>query len=141
MIAADDPRPAPKRRGIPFAWLVRVAVSAAILAVIFHFVPVAEVWREARALSLPLWLGGLAIFLAGHAAAAAKWRLLIGPGIGFAEAFRAHLAGLAANLCLPSVAGGDVVRAGLVYRKAADRSRLAIGSVADRLLDTLGLAI
>ncbi len=123
------------------AWIVRLGVSALLLALIFTFVPFAEVWAAARRISLPLLLGALALFLAGHAAAAAKWRILIGGGVSYRQAFRAHLAGLAANLALPSVAGGDVVRAGLVMRHADDKGRLAMGSVADRLIDTLGLAL
>jgi uncharacterized protein (TIRG00374 family) len=123
------------------AWLVRVCISAVFLAVIFHLVPFSDVWAAARQISLPLWLGALALFLAGHAAAAAKWRILIGEGISYRRAFRAHLAGLAANLALPSVAGGDVVRAGLVMKDAEDKTRLAMGSIADRMLDTLGLVL
>ncbi|MGL4542872.1 MAG: lysylphosphatidylglycerol synthase transmembrane domain-containing protein, partial [Polymorphobacter sp.] len=45
------------------------------------------------------------------------------------------------NLALPGVAGGDVVRAGLVMPQAQDKAQLAIGSVADRLLDTAGLLL
>ena len=123
------------------AWVIRLCVSALLLALIFTLVPFAEVWAAARQISLPLWLGALGLFLAGHAAAAAKWRILIGSGISYRQAFRAHLAGLAANLALPSVAGGDVVRAGLVMKHADDKGRLAMGSVADRLIDTLGLAL
>jgi uncharacterized membrane protein YbhN (UPF0104 family) len=122
-------------------WLVKITVSAALLALIFHFVPFADVIAAARKLSPAMWLAALGLFLLGHAAAAAKWRLLIGPGVSFAAAFRAHLAGLAANLALPGVAGGDVVRAGLVIGQARDKARLAIGSIADRLLDTLGLLL
>lgn len=128
-------------RKLPLIWLVRVGVSAVMLALIFHFVPFAQVWATARSLPPALWIGALALFLLGHAAAAAKWRLLIGPGVGYAAAFRAHLAGLAANLALPGVAGGDVVRAGLVMGQARDKAQLAIGSVADRLLDTVGLLL
>ena len=123
------------------AWIIRLCISALLLALIFTLVPFADVWAAARQISLPLWLGALALFLAGHAAAAAKWRILIGTGISYRQAFRAHLAGLAANLALPSVAGGDVVRAGLVMKHADDKGRLAMGSVADRLIDTLGLAL
>jgi uncharacterized protein (TIRG00374 family) len=123
------------------AWLIRLCVSALVLALIFYLVPFADVWAAARQISPLLWLSALTLFLAGHAAAAAKWRILIGGGISYRQAFRAHLAGLAANLALPSVAGGDVVRAGLVMKHAEDKSRLAMGSVADRLLDTLGLAL
>lgn len=126
---------------MPGIWLVRVGVSAAMLALIFHFVPFASVWASARQFSLGLWLAALALFLAGHAAAAAKWRMLIGKDVSYRQAFRAHLAGLAANLALPGVAGGDVVRAGLVFGQAVDKGRLAMGSIADRLLDTLGLVL
>ena len=123
------------------AWIIRLCVSALLLVLIFTLVPFADVWAAARQISPLLWLGALGLFLAGHAAAAAKWRILIGGGISYRQAFRAHLAGLAANLALPSVAGGDVVRAGLVMKHAEDKARLAMGSVADRLIDTLGLAL
>ncbi len=128
----------PARRA-SLTWVARLAVSIVILVVLFRIVPMQEVWREAQRLSPALWLGALAVFLAGHAAAAAKWRLLIGRGVTFTHALQAHLAGLAANLCLPGLAGGDVVRAGLVFPEAEDKSRLVIGSVADRLLDIGGL--
>ena len=123
------------------AWIIRLCISALLLALIFYLVPFSDVWAAARQISSLLWLGALGLFLAGHAAAAAKWRMLIGGGISYRRAFRAHLAGLAANLALPSVAGGDVVRAGLVMKYANDKGRLAMGSVADRLIDTLGLAL
>ncbi len=112
-----------------------------MLALIFHFVPFETVWAAARQFSPGLWLAALGLFVAGHAAAAFKWRMLIGSGISYRSAFRAHLAGLAANLALPGVAGGDVVRAGLVFGQANDKGKLAMGSIADRLLDTLGLAL
>jgi glycosyltransferase 2 family protein len=123
------------------AWLIRVCVSALLLTIIFYLVPFSQVWAAARQISAPLWLSALGLFLCGHAASAAKWRILIGGGISYRQAFRAHLAGLAANLALPSVAGGDVVRAGLVMKHAHDKGRLAMGSLADRLLDTLGLVM
>ena len=123
------------------AWIIRLCVSALLLVLIFTLVPFADVWAAARQISPLLWLGALGLFLVGHAAAAAKWRLLIGGGISYRQAFRAHLAGLAANLALPSVAGGDVVRAGLVMKHSDDKGRLAMGSLADRLIDTLGLVL
>ena len=100
-----------------------------------------QVWSEARRISLALWLSALGLFLIGHAAAALKWRLLIGEGVSLLQAFQAHLAGLAANLCLPGIGGGDVVRAALVFPSAKDPSRLVVGSIADRLLDIVGLLL
>ncbi|CAN5259809.1 lysylphosphatidylglycerol synthase transmembrane domain-containing protein [soil metagenome] len=129
------------QRKLPLGWIIRLGVSVAVLAVIFHFVPVAKVWEAARSIPPQVWIGCLLAFLVGHAITAAKWFSLIGPGFTYREAFRAHLAGLFANLFLPSVAGGDVVRAGLLFGKAKDKSALAMGSFADRLLDTLGLVM
>lgn len=122
-------------------WVIRLTVSAAVLTVLFRIFPAHQVWDAARNIHPLMWLGALVLFLAGHAASAFKWRSLIGPGVPFRAAFQAHLAGLAANLCLPGVAGGDVVRAGAVFHLAEDKSALAMGSLADRLLDTFGLLI
>jgi uncharacterized membrane protein YbhN (UPF0104 family) len=52
---------------------------------------------------------------------------------------KGHFAGLMANLCLPGGASGDIVRAGFVMRESQSKSRIAVGSVVDRLLDTFGL--
>jgi len=122
-------------------WLLRAGVSVLVLAILFSIVPIGQVWSDARRLPPLLSLFALGLFLIGHCAAAAKWRLLIGPGISFTHAFEAQLAGLAANLCLPGLAGGDIVRAGLVYAEAQDKPRLAVGSIADRLLDMFGLVV
>lgn len=122
-------------------WAVQIAVSAVLLAVIFHFVPLGQVWGAARRLSPQLWLAGFALFLLGHALTAAKWWMLIGHDVRFSRAFRAHLAGLGANLALPGVAGGDVVRAALVMSETKDKGRLAVGSLVDRLIDTASLAL
>ncbi|HEX5537591.1 MAG TPA: lysylphosphatidylglycerol synthase transmembrane domain-containing protein [Sphingobium sp.] len=130
----------PSRRRL-LHWALRILVSAAVLAIIFHVVPFREVWDAARRLPPWLWLSGFAMFLIGHMITAAKWWMLIGADIRFGQAFRAHLAGLGANLALPGVAGGDVVRAGLVLSASGDKGRLAIGSLADRLIDTISLGL
>lgn len=122
-------------------WCVRIAVSAIVLGIIFYVVPFREVWAAAQRLTPQLWLAGFALFLLGHALTAAKWWMLIGHDVPFSRAFRAHLAGLGANLALPGVAGGDVVRAALVMGETQHKGRLAVGSVADRLIDTASLAL
>ncbi len=122
-------------------WGLRIAVSAVVLAIIFHVVPFAEVMAAAKRLPLWLWVAGFVMFLAGHAITAAKWWMLIGSDVPFSTAFRAHLAGLGANLALPGVAGGDVVRAALVIPHTKDGHRLAVGSFADRIIDTASLGL
>jgi uncharacterized membrane protein YbhN (UPF0104 family) len=54
---------------------------------------------------------------------------------------RAHFAGLVANLALPGIAGGDVVRAGWVMRKVDRPEGIAVASIVDRAIDTAGLLL
>ena len=120
---------------------LRLLVSAIVLAVILKIIPAKEVFARMRDVSPLLWLGVFAAFIAGHAAAAAKWRLLIGVGVPYPAALRAHFAGLAANLALPGVAGGDIVRAGIVMKDSDRKTTLAMASLADRLIDVAALLI
>lgn len=120
---------------------LRIGVSAAILLFIFSFAPVGELLSRMKLVPPALWFGALAGFILGHAASAAKWRWMIGGAVSYPRALRAHFAGLAANLALPGVAGGDIVRAGLVMKGSGRKTALAVGSLADRLIDTASLII
>lgn len=131
------------RRRVSVKWAIRAAVSALVLGLILSLLPSAEIWAAIESLPLWLWLGVLALFLAGHLLAAGKWWLLAlrRSGIPLHVAIKAHYAGLAANLCLPGIAGGDVVRAGLVMRDSERKTLVAVGSLLDRLLDSLALLL
>lgn len=121
--------------------LLRIGVSIAILLVIFSFAPVAELLARMKEVPPALWFATLAGFILGHAVSAAKWRWMIGGAVSYPRALKAHFAGLAANLALPGVAGGDIVRAGLVMKGSGRKTALAVGSLADRLIDTASLII
>ena len=89
-----------------------------------------------------MWVTVVSIFLIGHAVSAMKRQMLVdgaGAPLGRVAALRAHAAGLFANLCLPSIVGGDVIRAGLAVRSAGRLEAVALGSLADRLIDTVAL--
>ena len=120
---------------------LRIGVSIAILLAIFSIAPVGELLDRMRQVSPALWLLVFAGFIVGHAVSAAKWRWMIGGVVGYRQALKAHFAGLAANLALPGVAGGDFVRAGLVMKGSDRKTALAIGSLGDRLIDTASLII
>ncbi|MFZ5615728.1 MAG: lysylphosphatidylglycerol synthase transmembrane domain-containing protein [Pseudomonadota bacterium] len=120
---------------------LRILLSAIILFILLQFVPAGELFARMRTVSPALWLGVFLAFLAGHALAAAKWRWMIGGAVSYPRALKAHFAGLAANIALPGVAGGDLVRAGLVMKGSGRKTALAIGSLADRLIDTAALLI
>lgn len=120
---------------------LRIGVSVAILLFIFSFAPISELLARMKLVSPLLWLGVFGGFLVGHAMSAAKWRWMIGGAVSYPRALKAHFAGLAANLAMPGVAGGDIVRAGLVMKGSQKKTALAIGSFADRLIDTASLII
>ena len=120
---------------------LRILGSALALLLVFQFVSIQQVWEVGQRLPTYAWLAAFVLFLFGHALAAVKWALMIDARQPFGRVFRAHLAGLGANLALPGVAGGDVVRAGLLYRAVPNKGRLAAGSLIDRLIDTLALLV
>ncbi len=121
-------------------WLPRAAGSAVFLGVLFWFLPTDAILAGFSRVPLTLFLGVFMAFLAGHVLAAAKWWALLDRGFPFVLATKAHFAGLASNLCLPGVAGGDAVRAGIAQTSMKDGAKVVAGSVADRLIDMLALA-
>jgi glycosyltransferase 2 family protein len=135
-----DTARAPARR-IPTGWFVRIGVSLLVLSVTLWLLPTEEVWGAVQRMPPSIWLFCLVVFLLGHVLSALKWRILIAESgeVPITRALRAHFAGLVANLALPGAAGGDVVRAGLVIRTATDKTRVAVGSLADRVVDTLSV--
>lgn len=124
-------------------WLAKGGVSAGLLALILYLVPTGELWAALRAIPPWLWVSVVAAFLASHVIAAFKWWWLAArpAGVSYRAGLRAHFAGLVANLCLPGVAGGDVVRAGLALRDTPHKAQVGVGSVADRAVDCLALLL
>jgi uncharacterized membrane protein YbhN (UPF0104 family) len=116
-------------------WWLRVAGSIAVVAILLTIIPLGEVIEAVRAVSPWVWGASVLVFVAGHAVNAAKLRLLIGTGAVTGEAcLRAHFAAIAANLGLPGVAGGEVVRVSYLA-PAAGTARVTMAALADRLID------
>lgn len=137
----QEARPASPLRLLRSPW-VRALLSVTVLAALLAWIPLDEFGAAITRIPPLVWIASLAAFLAGHAVAAWKWRLLIGLGtvqLPYRTALRFHFAGLFANLFLPSVAGGDVVRAGLALRSSETKEAVVLGSVVDRLIDTAAL--
>ena len=61
-------------------------------------------------------------------------------GLRGPDAVRCYAMGLFANLFLPSLVGGDVLRAGLIMGATRRRAAVILGSLADRGVDVAGLA-
>lgn len=118
-------------------WL-KATVSIGLLAAIFYFLPWHEVQTAISRLTFRTWALVLAGFLVGHRMGVAKWRMLVNAGrarLKLRDAMRCYAAGLFANLCLPTVVGGDVVRAALAARATGRPEAAFFGSAADRAID------
>ncbi len=123
--------------------IIRLLGSALILGALLVLIPRDELVAALGRVPAAVWLGALGAYLALHLIGVVKWRILInaaGAGLSLADTIRCYYYGLFGNIFLPSIVGGDVVRAGLAARLSRSKSGLLLGSVVDRLLDTAGLA-
>jgi uncharacterized membrane protein YbhN (UPF0104 family) len=125
-------------------WVIRTVVSVSVVAVLVTVASTDGLRQAFGEVRGSVWIASLAVFLAGHALNAAKYRwLLRDPHATLGVCLRAHFAGLVANLGLPGVAGGDVVRATYLLPHGVAARAATVASVLDRLVDTatLGLLI
>jgi len=126
-------------------WLglaLRVGGSALALLILFHFLPLAEVWRTLRRLPPHLWALLVVAYLCAHLVALTKWRMMVnlaGASLSFREAVRCYFSGLFSTLFLPSIVGGDVVRAALAFRIGQSKAAIVLGGLIDRILDFAAL--
>jgi uncharacterized membrane protein YbhN (UPF0104 family) len=121
---------------------VRLGVSGLILVVLIVVLPREEIWAALRRVSLMAWVAGVTTYLTLHLLGVLKWRLtvnLTGARLGFVQAAHCYYGGLFGNTFLPSILGGDVVRAGLAFGQTRSRTGLVVGSVLDRMLDLTAL--
>jgi uncharacterized membrane protein YbhN (UPF0104 family) len=117
---------------------LRVGASALVLVLLFRFVPVGQAWQALRRVPLDAWLAVLAGYFTMHLAGVNKYKLMLngaGAGLNFAQATRCYFAGLFSALLLPSLAGGDLVKAGLALRMGRSQAAVVLGTLADRLID------
>jgi len=121
---------------------VKLLVSVGILGALFWFLPWAEVRDSFSRLPRRVWFGVLTGFLAGHIVGAAKWSMLLralGAKLPWSAGVRFYAAGLFANLCLPGIVGGDVVRGAAVVKSGGRLEAVVLGGLADRIIDTSAL--
>jgi glycosyltransferase 2 family protein len=122
---------------------IRFGVSAAIIAVLLTIIPLRDLRGALTRVSPGVLVSSFLIFMGGHVAAALKWRLLQGGNTGLSTltVLRAHFLGVVANLWLPGVVGGDLVRAGTVFRQSTRPALVAVASLVDRIVDSVGLML
>lgn len=124
-------------------WM-RVVISVGLIGLLGYLIDWGQ-FREALTKISPLvWAGVLLGFVAGHLVGVFKWRLNVNVGrgkLGRIDAVQCYSAGLFSNMWLPSIVGGDVVRAVLAGRATGRHEAAIFGGVADRLIDMGALCV
>lgn len=125
--------------------VVRLLLSLACLAIVFSVVGFEEAKVGFQRLAPWAWGLALVVFLSLQTVSAFKWRWFVrmsGATISGRDAVGCHAAGLFANLCLPSLIGGDMLRLALALprTRAGTRTSLVLGSIVDRIADLFALA-
>ncbi len=124
------------------SFVLRSIVSVGVLTALFLWLDPSQLLKAMGRTGLWLWVGIVLAALAGHVITASKWRMLLratGLTAGWLEVLRAHGAGLFANAWLPSIVGGDVVRAGMIKSEKRGLGAVTASLIADRFSDGTGL--
>jgi uncharacterized membrane protein YbhN (UPF0104 family) len=128
----------------PLRWVARIVATIVALVLLTVWLPFDELWSAIRSVPPATWPLALAAYLSAHLLGVMKWRLLIntaGAALSTRQAAQAYYWGLFGNLFLPSIVGGDVVRAGVALKHARSKSALLLGSLVDRVQDVIGLGL
>lgn len=123
---------------------LRAALTMAVFVFLFSRLDPGSVALAMRRTGIGLWLLVVVTHILAHVFVVLKWRLLMqaaGSETRMADALRAHGAGVCANLYLPSIVGGDVIRAGIVSPAGRNLTATIMGGVADRVTDCVALVI
>ena len=118
-------------------WL-KILISVIALSLLFALAPWHEVRRAVGQISFMVWIVALIGFIAGHSLGVAKWQMMVNAGRSYLRwiaAIECYTAGLFANLCLPSIVGGDLLRATLAGKATGKPEAAILGGVADRVGD------
>ncbi|HWM92295.1 MAG TPA: lysylphosphatidylglycerol synthase transmembrane domain-containing protein [Thermoanaerobaculia bacterium] len=124
--------------------LLRVAVSAALIAWVLSRTPIREVLEAFRSADIRFILLALALTPLGYWSSVSRWRLLIrsqGGDAPFGFLVRSFLVGVFFNNLLPSTIGGDAVRAYDTARSGIGRASAVGIVVVDRFIGLLALML
>ena len=105
----------------PLRWVLRIIATFATLALLAWWLPFDQLWTAIKSVPAATWPFAIALYMSAHLLGVVKWRLLVntaGAELPMRDAVHAYYWGLFGNLFLPSIVGGDVVRAGVAMRRA-----------------------
>ena len=128
-------------------WIL-TAIKCSVSVVLLHWVlqktDLREIFLALRSANLPLLMAALVVYFASYYIRAYRWRILLNAqkvdsSIPFL--YQSYMVGIFFSNFLPSIVGGDVVRAYDVWRLGMSKSSALATVVVDRLLGLFGLIL
>src|SRR5262245_15454127 len=123
---------------------LKIAVSAALLGLLFSKIDTGELWEGARRASVPWLLFALGVYAVTVAAGVWRWHLLLEAQhvhVGTARLTGSFLVALFFNNFLPSNVGGDVIRISDTAKEAQSKTLATTVVLTDRVLGLMGLVL
>ena len=142
MASSVPPAPAPTRRRLIFA--AKIAVSAALLALLVSRSDAPRLWNYIRTASISWMAAAVGVYFLMVLASAWRWGLLLdaqGVHVPVRRLTESFLVATFFNNFLPSNIGGDVVRITDTAKDARSRTLAATVVLMDRGIGLLGLIL
>jgi uncharacterized membrane protein YbhN (UPF0104 family) len=124
--------------------VLKLAVSVALLAVLFSRVDVNRLWHSARQASIPWLLAALFLYFLTIVAATWRWKLLLqAQEVDLSGPFLlgSYLVATFFNNFLPSNIGGDVIRIRDTAKAAGSKTLATTIVLTDRVIGLIGLVL
>jgi uncharacterized protein (TIRG00374 family) len=122
---------------------VKPAVTVLLYALVFYWTDARAILTRLSAVRLEYVAAGVILYAAGQALSAWKWHLLLGPvGLGavrYTRLLAFYFVGMFFNLFLPTVVGGDAVKALLLARETGSPARATTSVFMERNLGLFAL--
>jgi len=136
--------PRPSKSDLRRNLVLRVTGSLFVLSVLFVVLPLDQLATALGRVPAWVWAVSLPGYLTLHLIGISKWRMLVNAaegGMRLEDAIRCYYLGLFGNTFLPSLVGGDAVRAGMALKLAPGKGGVLFGSLLDRVIDVGALAL
>src|SRR4051812_813708 len=115
-------------------WL-KPAGTIALYVFVFYWTDARAILGRLRTVDLSPLLAGILIYAAGQAVSTFKWRLLITPlelAVSYTRLLGFYFTGMFFNLFLPTIVGGDAVKAVLLARETHAPARATMSVFMER---------
>jgi glycosyltransferase 2 family protein len=115
-------------------WL-KPAGTIVLYVLVFYWTDARAILGRLRTVELTPLVAGIAIYAAGQALSTFKWRMLLGPAglvVSYARLLGFYFTGMFFNLFLPTIVGGDAVKAVLLARETRAPARATMSVFMER---------